>query len=118
MPTVSPLPSTERIVLVNGNPPAERPWAQYRALGASALDINYVAAGVVDGYVDFDDNAHGVWDYAGALLTCREVGVPIVDAFGRELVHRDIDERRTPVVAHDEAALAAFVDTRRSHSSG
>ena len=83
-------------------------------MGASALDINYVAAGVVDGYVDFDENAHGVWDYAGALLTCREVGVPIVDAFGRDLVHRDISERRTPVVAHDDEALAAFVELRRS----
>lgn len=114
---VDPVASSERIVLINGSAPAERPWAQYRALGASALDISYVAAGAVDGYVDFDDEAHGVWDYAGAMLVCTEVGVPIVDAFGRDLIHRDVDARRTPVVAQDEEALESFVALRREQSS-
>ena len=75
-----------------------------------------MATGAVDGYVDFDEEAHGVWDYAAALLTCQEVGVPIVDAFGRDLVHRDVDERRTPVVAHDDVALAEFVALRRAQA--
>ncbi len=115
-PVVS-LPEHERIILANGIAPAERAWAQYRVLGASALDINYVAAGVVDGYIDFDTEAHGVWDYAGALLVCHEVGIPIVDAFGRDLVHRDLDERRTPVVAHDDETLEEFVRIRRASTS-
>ena len=118
MGPVTPAPADERIILTNGMPSAERAWAQFRVLGASALDINYVAAGVVDGYIDFDTEAHGVWDYAGALLVCQEVGVPIVDAFGRDLVHRDIDERRTPVVAHDVDALETFVRLRRSVEPG
>ncbi len=113
MGPVQAVSAAERIVLINGTPPVERPWAQYRALGASALDINYVATGAVDGYIDFDDEAHGVWDYAGAMLVCKEVGVLIADAFGRDLVHRDHAARRTPVVAHDEASLEQFVQLRQ-----
>ncbi len=114
---VSALPESERIVLLNGAPGAERAWGQYRVLGASALDISYVAAGVVDGYIDFDTEAHGVWDYSGALLVCQEVGVPIADAFGRDLIHRDMGERRTPVVAHDEATLERFIEIRQAGGS-
>ena len=112
--SVDPVGENERIVLLNGVPTTDRAWAQYRVLGASALDISYVAAGAVDGYIDFDTEAHGIWDYAGALLVCQEVGVPIVDAFGRDLVHRDVDERRTPVVAHDQATLERFVEIRQN----
>ena len=114
MQPVEAVAADQRIVLINGTPPAERPWAQYRVLGASALDINYVAAGSVDGYIDFDTEAHGVWDYAGAMLVCNELGVPIVDAFGRDLVHRDHEARRTPVVAHDQATLEEFVQLRQA----
>lgn len=101
------------VVGVNGIPPADGPWAQFRALGASALDISYVATGALDGYVDFDDEAHGVWDYSAALLICSELGVHIVDAFDRPLVHRDHGARRTPVVAHNPADLHALLDLRR-----
>lgn len=118
MAPVEPVPANERIILTNGMPAAERAWAQFRVLGASALDINYVAAGVVDGYIDFDTEAHGVWDYAGAYLVCQEVGIPIVDAFGRDLIHRNITERRTPVVAHDPNTLEEFVRIRRSVEAG
>lgn len=113
MGPTEPVVASERVVLVNGTPPAERPWSQFRCLGASALDISYVAAGNVDGYVDFDDEAHGVWDYAGAMLVCTEVGAVISDAFDRDLVHRDHTARRTPVVAHDEHTLQEFLDVRR-----
>lgn len=113
MASPQPVEPGDRVVLINGTPPTERPWAQFRCLGASALDICYAAAGNVDGYVDFDDEAHGVWDYAGAMLVCSEVGVPIGDAFGRELAHRDHQARRTPVVAHDERTLEEFTELRR-----
>lgn len=105
---------SERVVLVNGNPPADRPWAQFRCFGASALDICYVASGKVDGYVDFDDEAHGIWDYAAAMLVCAELDVPIVDAFGRDLLHREHSERRTPVVAHTQEVLDEFVSLRKA----
>ena len=113
MKPVQPVEPADRVVLVNGNPPTERPWSQFRCLGASALDISYVAAGNVDGYVDFDDEAHGVWDYAGAMLICSEVGAVIRDAFDRDLVHRDHGQRRTPVVAHDEQTAEEFIEVRR-----
>ena len=106
-PPVGVRPS-DAIVAINGVPPSDGPWAQFRTLGASALDINYVAAGALDGYIDYDNEAHGVWDYLGALLVCHELGVPAADAFGRPLVHRDLSARRTPVVAHDEERLEQF----------
>ena len=105
------------IVGVNGVPPANRPWAQFRTMGASALDINYVALGALDAYIDFADEAHGVWDYLGAFLVCQELGVPIADAFGRELVHRDHNARRTPVVAHNRETLEQLVDLRQADIS-
>ena len=97
----TPGPISAGVVGINGVAPADRPFAQFRTLGASALDISYVALGALDGYIDCDEEAHGVWDYLGAYLVCRELGVPIVDAFDRPLIHRDHAARRTPVVAHD-----------------
>ena len=114
-PTVGDL--AKGVVGVNGAPPANRPWAQFRTLGASALDINYVALGALDAYVDFAEEAHGVWDYLGAFLVCQELGVPIADAFGRELVHRDHNARRTPVVAHNQETLEQLVDLRKADIS-
>lgn len=105
------------VVGVNGVPPLDRPWAQFRTLGASALDINYVALGAFDAYIDFAKEAHGVWDYLGALLVCQELGVPIADAFGRDLVHRDHGVRRTPVVAHDVKTLEQLVALRQAEET-
>lgn len=93
------------IVGVNGIPPALNPWAQFRCFGASALDLCAVASGTLDGYVDFADEAHGLWDYAAAVLICNEVGVQVVDAFERDLLHRSHDARRTPIAAHTEPDL-------------
>ncbi len=115
---VAPSDITSGIVAVNGIPPVENPWAQFRALGSSALDISYVASGALDAYVDFDHEAHGVWDYLGALLVCAELGVLIEDAFGRELVHRDHEQRRTPVVAHDVDTLARLIELRQGVDLG
>lgn len=110
----TPGPIANGIVGINGVAPSVRPWAQFRTLGASALDISYVASGALDAYIDCDVEAHGVWDYLGAYLVCSELGVPIVDAFDRPLVHRDHTVRRTPVVAHDEETLHQLVELRRS----
>lgn len=111
---VPSLPIGEGVVAVNGIPPVVNPWAQTRMMGASALDISYVALGAFDGYVDFDHEAHGVWDYLGALLVCREAGVLVEDTFGRELVHREHAARRTPVVARDANTLHTLLDLRRN----
>ncbi len=80
--------------------PASNPgWAQFRCLGAAALDLCAVADGTLDGYVDCVEDAHGVWDYLAALLVCQEAGVTVVDARGRDLCVLDRSARRTPVAA-------------------
>ena len=88
----------DAIVAVNGPPPPDAGWAQYRCMGASALDLCAVADGRFAGYVDFDGGL-GVWDYLGAMLICSEVGVGMVDAHGRELVVIDHRARRSPLAA-------------------
>lgn len=102
------------IIGLSGYPPHYLGWKQFRALGAVALDLCAVAEGVLDGYVDCSPSAHGSWDYAAGLLICAEAGVPVVDAFDRELLvlgHRD---RRTPVAGATPALLGALVDARQS----
>lgn len=100
--SISPSSCTEiglAIVGLNGLPARHYGWAQYRTLGAASLDLCAVASGVLDGYVDCVENAHGVWDYAAAALICHEAGASCSDAFGRELFVRDHTARRTPVAA-------------------
>ncbi len=90
---------SEAIVAISAVPPAAVGWAQFRALGACALDLCALADGVVDAYVDFGHEQHGVWDYLGGWLICREAGVDVTDAFDREMVVMDHTIRRTPVAA-------------------
>jgi myo-inositol-1(or 4)-monophosphatase len=87
----------EAIIGLNGVPAGHGGWAQYRAFGAAALDLCAVADGTLDGYLDATTDELGVWDYLGALLVCREVGVEVVDAAGRDLLALDHGDRRTPV---------------------
>jgi myo-inositol-1(or 4)-monophosphatase len=98
------------IVGVSGRPPEGVGW--FRALGAVALDLCAVAAGMLDGYIDASVDAHGAWDYLGGLLVCREAGAVIVDAKGRDLVVRGHDDRRTPVAAGTPELLAELLDRR------
>jgi fructose-1,6-bisphosphatase/inositol monophosphatase family enzyme len=107
------------IVGVNGVPPRHPGWAQFRALGASALDFCLVADGVLDGYIDWvgatpDGSAHGVWDYAASWLICREVGVVLGDAFDRELIVRDHRARRAPIVAATSELFEQLSAARRA----
>jgi fructose-1,6-bisphosphatase/inositol monophosphatase family enzyme len=104
---------SEAIVIVSAVPPPDVGWAQFRAMGACALDLCAVADGVVDGYVDFGNDQHGVWDYLGGLLICREAGIDVIDAFDRPLVHMDHAARRTPVAAATPALAAALLAARR-----
>jgi fructose-1,6-bisphosphatase/inositol monophosphatase family enzyme len=102
----------EAIVGLSGLPPHHLGWAQFRVLGAAALDLCAVACGVLDGYVDCSADAHGPWDYLGGLLVCREAGVPVVDAAGRDLVVLDHDARRTPVAGATASLLDHLVEAR------
>jgi fructose-1,6-bisphosphatase/inositol monophosphatase family enzyme len=94
----------QAIVGFAGLPDRHAGWRQYRSLGAAALDLCSVAAGRLDGYLDCS-GAHGVWDYLGAWLVCRESGTPLVDARGRELVVLDPAVRRAPAAAATRSVL-------------
>lgn len=105
---------SDAMVALSGLPPRHLGWRQFRAFGASALDICLVAEGVIDGFIDCSPNAHGVWDYAGALLILGEAGGAIADAEGRQLLIRDHDARRTPVAARTTALLDEMLAARRT----
>jgi myo-inositol-1(or 4)-monophosphatase len=114
---LSPSGATElgdSLIGLSGFPPHPLGWRQFRALGAAALDLCAVAAGVLDGYVDCSWDAHGSWDYLGGLLVCQEAGAVVVDALHRELVVFDHHARRTPVAAATPELLAPLVEARRS----
>ncbi len=95
-------PLSAAIVAANGLPPGWGGWAQVRMLGAAALELCAVAAGRLDGYIDFSPSGLGSWDYLGALLVCREAGVDVVDRAGRDLVAISHTARRSPVAATPE----------------
>jgi fructose-1,6-bisphosphatase/inositol monophosphatase family enzyme len=103
----------DSIVLITGPPPPEPGWAQFRALGASALDLCLVADGTADGFVDCAPDLHGAWDYLGAMLVCSEAGVTVTDAFDRDLLVLDHAVRRTPVAAATRDLHADLVAARR-----
>jgi fructose-1,6-bisphosphatase/inositol monophosphatase family enzyme len=105
------------LVGLSGYPPRYLGWKQYRALGAAALDLCAVAAGILDGYLDCSWNAHGSWDYLAGLLVCREAGARMVDAEGRDLVVVDHAARRTPIAASTPALLDELVSARASFTT-
>jgi myo-inositol-1(or 4)-monophosphatase len=104
---------TEAFVGLSGLPPRHLGWQQYRAFGASALDLCLVASGTLDAFIDCSPDAHGVWDYAAGVLICEEAGASVVDASGRDLIVLDHDLRRTPVAAATDQLLAAALRGRR-----
>jgi myo-inositol-1(or 4)-monophosphatase len=99
---------------LSGMPPDNFGWRQFRALGASALDLCLVASGVLDGFVDCSVDAHGVWDYAAGVLICAEAGAQVVDGHDRQLLVRDPEMKRTPVAAGTEQLLDALRLERRA----
>ena len=96
------------IVGISGPPTGAYGWAQFRAFGASALDLCLVADGTLDAFVDMSPDAHGVWDYLAASLICVEAGAAVADAFGRDLTVLDHAVRRTPLGAGTGALLDAL----------
>lgn len=112
LPKRGAVPLSESIVAINGLPSTDPGWAQFRCYGAAALDLCAVADGRFDAFVDFDHDALGPWDYLGGALVCREAGVEVVDAFGRDLTVVDHRARRTPIAAVGRA-LDDLVGARR-----
>lgn len=108
----------EAVVVLNGYAGEHLGWRQYRALGASALDLCVVADGSVDGTVDCTVDALGPWDYLAAALVLSEAGGRIADVEGRDLVVLDHAARRTPVSAGTEELFEALLEARRRMPPG
>ena len=104
----------DAVVGISGLPSFKPGWAQFRALGAAALDICLVADGTLDGWVDM--NSHGVWDYLASLLICQEAGVVTADHLDRELLVTTYDDKRTPIVAASSQLLAQLRQVRLRHA--
>ena len=104
----------DAIIALNGRPTTHWGWRQYRSLGAAALDLCGVASGMLDGFADCTRDSLGVWDYAGAVLICREVGAHVRDAEGRELIVLDPTARRTPVAAGTDVLLDQLLVARNA----
>ncbi len=109
-----PVELSNAIISLSGMAATNPGWAQFRCYGALALDLTAVAFGNFDGYIDCSVDAHGVWDYLGALHVCQELGIPVVDALGRDLVVLDHAARRTPVCGVDQPLLDQLLAARSS----
>ncbi len=96
------------VVGVNGLPHRHLGWAQFRALGAAALDLCAVAAGHMDAYVDVTDSGLAPWDYLGGLLVCREAGALVAEVRDRELIVTDSGQRCSPIAAATPELLHAL----------
>lgn len=103
---VAPPSTAKAVVGVTGLPASRLPVWQFRAMGAAALDLCYVGAGRLHGFLA--PSGLSVWDYLGALLVCTEAGAVAVDARDRDLVAIHGDHRRSPVVASTDELLAAL----------
>ena len=104
---------SDAIIGLNGLPAQPLGYRQCRVLGAVALDLCLVAAGVLDGYVDCGHEAHGVWDYLASVMICREAGVQVADLHGRELAVLDHGARRTPIAAATPQLFGQLSAARR-----
>jgi myo-inositol-1(or 4)-monophosphatase len=102
----------DAIVALSGYPKRWLGWSQYRALGAAALDLCAVAAGQLDAFIDCAWRSLAPWDYLGGLLICQEAGAFVQESFGRDLVTRDPEARRTVVAAATPALLAEAIAGR------
>lgn len=93
----------DAIVGLTGRPSGSARWAQFRALGAAALDICYVAAGRLDAM--YASYGLSIWDYAGGLHICSEAGAPIGEANNVELFDVSNSGRRRVLAAATQPLL-------------
>jgi fructose-1,6-bisphosphatase/inositol monophosphatase family enzyme len=85
------------IVGISGFPGCHPGWAQFRALGAAALEFCAVADGTLDAYSVVGTSTLFGWDYLAGLLICSEAGAVTMERDGADVVVRD-DGTRRPVV--------------------
>ena len=99
---------SDAVVGISGVPKRHPGWAQFRALGAAALDICLVAQGTLDAWVDL--SSHGAWDYLASVHVCIEAGARVGELNDRDLLVTHHGERRSPVIA---ATTSLFDSVRR-----
>ena len=87
------------IVGISGFPGLHPGWAQFRALGAAALEFCAVAEGTLDAYSVVGTSTLFGWDYLAGMLICREAGAVTTERDGADLVARDTTTRRPTVAA-------------------
>jgi myo-inositol-1(or 4)-monophosphatase len=98
---------TKAVVSVSGMPRERLSWAQFRALGSTALALCDVAAGGLDAYLD-GGAWDSPWDYLGGVLACEEAGGVAIDAADRPLIVSAPDARRQVLAASTPELLAAL----------
>ena len=86
------------IVGISGFPGVHPGWAQFRTLGAAALEFCAVAEGMLDAYAVVGTSTLFGWDYLAGLLICSEAGAVTLERDGAEIAVRD-DGTRRPIVA-------------------
>lgn len=74
-------------------------FARMRRLGASALELCFVAKGSVDAFVDFGDE---LWDYAAGTLMVQEAGGKVTDWQGNDWTIENKYILATNSLIHDE----------------
>jgi myo-inositol-1(or 4)-monophosphatase len=87
------------IVGISGFPGCHPGWAQFRALGAAALEFCAVAEGSLDAYSVVGTSTLFGWDYLAGLLICSEAGAVTLERDGADAVVRDDGTRRPAVGA-------------------
>ena len=87
------------IVGISGFPGSHPGWAQFRALGAAALEFCAVAEGTLDAYSVAGTSTLFGWDYLAGMLICREAGAVTTERDGADLTVRDAATRRPAVAA-------------------
>jgi myo-inositol-1(or 4)-monophosphatase len=104
----------DAILALNGYPPRYLGWKQFRVLGAAALDLAAVAAGILDGYIDCTSAGISPWDYLGGALLCQEAGACVAAVDGADLVCRTGADRRVIVAAATPSLLQELLTLRQS----
>lgn len=85
-----PVALSKAVIGVSGFAPMQGRWWQYRSLGASAIDLCWVACGRLHGFVD-SANGSRIWDNAAGQLICTEAGAKIASYTGADLWRLDRD---------------------------
>jgi myo-inositol-1(or 4)-monophosphatase len=96
------------IVGISGFPGCHAGWAQFRALGAAALEFCAVADGTLDAYSVVGRSTLFGWDYLAGMLICSEAGAVTLERDGADAVVRD-DGTRRPLVAATQALAEELV---------